>query len=459
MEEMRAIRPLAALLCVLSVMATVNIAAAAPALAPTSGFDPENIFPGGGDNWEPTVAADPSSNWVYQMVTYINASKVCTDCPGTSVFFRASGDGGGTWDQARPIWKAHGKGWQFDPHVKVASDGTIYAVFLQTFDPGTVLFKSKDHGQTWTGPITMNGDLRYNDYPELEISPSGRDVYVAFNVKLDSYVAVSHDYGTSFLPPVKVNTKSAWYYTNGGVYVPPSATFPNGAVIYTAAGETGAQRTNGGHLDGPEELTVFLCTDGRCDTGASWTNAVIDISAFPPPCGEFGCYPDYFAAQNRIAVDPAGTLMMAYGLGTVEAGAKKLYIRTSTDGLRWNAPILVNDRGDSNMVNIASGPTPGDFRIAWWDNRNSACWNCGGFGGWNTWFTRTTDGGARWSKNVQLSNLGSGAPYKTPSGFDWPFGDYFGFAVNSAGTNFVIWGESDGSSIYCCGGSWFTRGT
>jgi hypothetical protein len=60
---------------------------------------------------------------------------------------------------------------------------------------------------------------------------------------------------------------------------------------------------------------------------------------------------------------------------------------------------------------------------------------------------------------LRLSNLGSGAPYKTSAGYTFPFGDYGGLAVDSAGTNFAIWGEGDG--IYTgggTGGSWWVRG-
>jgi hypothetical protein len=127
-------------------------------------------------------------------------------------------------------------------------------------------------------------------------------------------------------------------------------------------------------------------------------------------------------------------------------------VRTSPDGTTWSAPILVNARGDSNMPALADGPTAGDFRLMWQDNRNGA-------NAWHTWYSRTTNGGTSWSSPVRLSNLGSGAPYKTPAGYTFPFGDYGGLAVDSAGTNFAIWGEGDG--IYTgggTGGSWWVRG-
>jgi hypothetical protein len=441
------------------VAVVVGLVTLAPALALlgtspaslTPTFDSEQPFPGRGAYWEPAIAADPSSSYVYQAVTYINASKTCSGCPGTAVFFRASSDGGSTWGPAHPIFL--GDGWQFDPQIQVAKDGTIYVVFLVGFDPGSVLFTSNDHGQTWTGPVRMNIGLGYNDKPILEISPDGKDVYVAFNVKTTSWLAVSHDYGRSFALPVLTSNESLWWYTYGGTYA------PDGSVYFAQVGEAGAKThgrtTNQGHTDGIQKIFVLRVNHA----GTAWQNVYLDTSAKTTPCSIFGCYGDYFAAQAAVAADSAGTLMVAYTLNEANAAPHSLFIRTSTDGISWSERIRVNDQGDSSFPAIVAGPTGGDFRLAWQDNRNAACANCGGLGGWNTWFARTTDDGGSWTASVRLSNMGSGAPYKTPGGYAFTDGDYFGLAVDSSGTNHVIWGEADGSSIYCCGGAWYTRGS
>jgi hypothetical protein len=118
---------------------------------------------------------------------------------------------------------------------------------------------------------------------------------------------------------------------------------------------------------------------------------------------------------------------------------------------------LVNDHGDSSFPALASGPTPGDIRLAWQDNRFGS--RSSPLGGWNLWFRRTTDGGRVWSSDVRLSNRSGGASYKHLGGYTFPHGDYFGLAVNASGVNFLIWGEADGSALYCCGGAWYTKGT
>ncbi len=153
-------------------------------------------------------------------------------------------------------------------------------------------------------------------------------------------------------------------------------------------------------------------------------------------------------------------ILVGYEKNLANGTSKSLYSTRSSDGMSWSIPTIVNGLGDSNKVEVVNGPATGDFRLAWQDNRYNPCWTCGwADGGWNTWYERTTDGGASWSPAVPLSNEASGAPYKSPMGYTSLFGDYFGLATNSTGTVFAIWGEADNTSTYCCGGSWYTSGT
>src|SRR3989442_7154567 len=374
----------------------------------TASFDSEQPFPGGGAYWEPTIAADPSSSYVYQAVTYINASKTCSGCPGTAIFFRAYREGGTTWGRAHPISWAGGRGWQFDPKFQVAADGTAYAVCVQTFDPGSVLLKSTDHGTSWSGPFTMNGALSYNDKPILVISPSGQDVYVAFNVKLASYVAVSHDAGRTFAQ-VRTSNESLWWYTYGGTYA------PDGSVYFAQVGEAGAKTngktTNQGHTDGVQKVFVLKMDHD----GAAWQNVYLDTSAKTTPCSISGCYGDYFAAQAAVAADSAGHLTVAYTLNAADGKPHTLFVGTSADGLSWSDRSSVNDQGDSAFPAIASGPTAGDFRLAWQDNRNAECWDCGGLGGWYTWPSRRTDGRRPRGTGGRLSRRRGRAPHLSAS--------------------------------------------
>jgi hypothetical protein len=93
----RASRPAA-----LGASIAVVLVAAVPAWG-LGGFDDEraagyDINPKHQSNWEPTIAVDPNHpNRVYQLITGINAHACKGSCPGTSILFRRSTDGGATF--------------------------------------------------------------------------------------------------------------------------------------------------------------------------------------------------------------------------------------------------------------------------------------------------------------------------------------------------------------------------
>jgi hypothetical protein len=435
------------------------LALAAPPASGAAGFDNErpagyDINPKHQSNWEPTVAVDPNDpKRVYQLITGINAPACKGNCPGTSILFRRSTDGGESFGPQTFVCAAACKtiGWQYDPQIRVANDtnsgcscGTIYVAFLDQFDPGVQLFTSHDGGSTWSAPITMNGGLSYMDKPILVISPTGRDVYVAFNHKFDNMVVASHDFGQSFLPPQKVNDDHVWWYANSGAYA------PNGDVYFALNGETSSSG-HGHEFDGPTEIALLRCSPSATTACADPTLVSFGAAEEPPLCPVPGCYPDYFAPTGAIAIDATGHMVFAYTFSEEPNGPKSLLVRTSDDAVNWSAKAaVVNALGDSNVPQIDSGPTPGDFRLAWQDDS---------MGKFNTWYAQTTDGGDSWGQQVQLSNLDSGAPYKSADGYTFTDGDYFGIAVSSTGIAHVIWGEADGSSLYCCGDVWYTKGS
>jgi hypothetical protein len=386
----------------------------------------------GQNNWEPANAAAPNSSWVYQLV-----SNQAYD----TIDFRASSDGGVTWSRAShvcndpqdPVY------WQYDPQIQVTQEGGVYVVCLDTFDqPGIVFTKSQDHGATWSEPLVLRGDLVYTDKPVLVASPTGRDIYIAFNDFFVLYEVTSHDYGESFSAPVAMTTEHLWYYTYEG------AIAPDGTVYFGVSGE-GHGPGNPDEENGPAKVGVSYSKD----RGMTWNTVFLDKSQEGAPCEGTNCYPDFFTAQTAIAVDKAGHAVLAYTRNDYRRGPNSLYVRTSDDSVHWSAPILLNALGNNTSPQLAIGPRVGDFRIVWQDSRN-------GNDLWNTWYARSSDGGQTWSPDVRLSNAGGGAPYKHQAGYAFPYGDYLSLSVNKAGENFIIWGE--GTGIYTGGGSWFTRG-
>jgi hypothetical protein len=403
----------------------------AQAAATTTGFDSERLW-STGDDWEPAIAVDPGSSWVYQMTTRYGGPKACSSCSDPAIIFRSSSNGGATWNADSYICACKNVKAQNDPQIAVASDGTLYAAWLNDYQPGVVFSKSANHGVTWSTPTSVTGkSLSFTDKPILEISPRGKDVYIAFNSS-DSYVVASHDFGATWGARVKTNSDGLYWFAEGG------AVAPDGTVYFAESAENQT-------ATGQVKLAVLRSTNA----GASFTTTFIDTAEQQPACTSAGCTNDFLAPQASLAVDSSGKVLAAYTLGTVAGAPKGLYVRTSTNGTTWSARQLLNGSGDNGFPEVTHGPTAGDFRVAWQDNRNGAS-------AYNTWYTRTANGGSTWSTQVRLSDQAGGAPYKSAAGYAFPYGDYFEMETAPSGVNYLIWGE--GISYTGPGGSWYTKG-
>ncbi|MFY9665344.1 MAG: sialidase family protein [Candidatus Cybelea sp.] len=399
-------------------------AARRQALAPPR-FKSEQRWGSRAENrWEPVVAADPASSWVYQMTT---------DQLPDSLIFRASQDGGRTWLPTRHIClRGVRVPFQYDPQIAVSSSGAVDVICLNGFRPGVVFTQSRDHGRSWSRTVRLDAPLRYSDKPTLVLSSSGKDVYVAFSGGEALYVASSHDGGASWQQPVKATSEHLWYYPYSGTAA------RDGSVWFAVDGEAGHDQTGDGHVE------LVTSSDG----GATWRTIPFAVSREGARCRGHECYPDFFTAQDAIAVDRSGAYVFVFAKNASKQGPNALYESRSRNGVRWSVPSAINTLGNNTSPAIKAGPVAGEFRLVWQDNRNGPY-------AWNTWYAKSTDAGVTWSDPVRLSDRVSGEKYKGRAGYDFPFGDYLSLAVDSRGVDHVIWGE--GAGVYYPGSTWWTR--
>ncbi len=420
--------------------AAARLAAVAPVrptkvvrTAAAAGWTSEQVWSTTNNDWEPSVAAAPGSSWIYEATTRYGGPKACNSCPRTAIIVRSSSDGGATWGLDRFVCACKGVKAQNDPELAVAANGTVFMAWLNDYNPGVVLAKSTDHGATWSVPVRVSpSTLTFSDKPILLVSSSGQDVFVAWNAS-DSYVSTSHDGGATFAS-VKTNTDGLYWFAEGGSIA------PNGSVLFAESAENQ-------NATGPIQLSLLRSTNG----GTSWTTIAIDTSQEQVPCTARSCIPDFFGAQANVAVDATGKVLVLYTANGVARAPQDLYVRSSADnGTTFGArQEVAQNAGNAGFPVIDAGSSAGDFRIAWQDDRNGA-------GAWNTWYRQTTNGGSTWAPQIRLSDATGGAPYKTASGYGFPYGDYFDLDVTSTGTNVVAWGE--GPSYIGPGGTWFARG-
>jgi len=405
-----------------------------PAWAATPGFSPQTrVGLRSGDQWEPAIAADGYGHVYILYPQYVHVPG-CSNCPIPTMILVESGDNGASWRPERRI--AMRGSAQFDPQIVVdpVDRRTVYAAWLENDRRDIVIARSIDFGLTWTEVVATRTETEA-DKPVLVVH--GLDVYVAYNRAAKVWMAASHDGGNSFTP-VNVNPSDGMGWAQAG----GAAIDPAGNVFVSWAGYTRV-----GNGQGPVDLYVSRSADG----GKTWSTTLMDISGAPPECATNECGWAYLGAQITMTADAAGTLYALWNAGPVDKGAERVYFASSTTaGLTWSARTDVSHAASAvahAFPTMVAG-TVGDVRIAWMDTRESPLWN--------TYYRSSTNGGATWSSEVQLSSYVPGFNYIDRRGFKFPFGDYFEMDIDNRGDTQIVWGE--GLTYESPGSIWYSNG-
>jgi hypothetical protein len=415
-------------MCLLLALATAQAALA------VSNFTPQHrVGYATGDQWEPAMAADGHGH-IYILFPQYGAVSGCPACNAPTIALLISDNNGMTWQSPRALVPS--TTGQFDPQIVVdpVDRQTVYASWLQNNKRDVMVARSQDFGRTWYLAIAEHSQ-EDSDKPVLAVH--GANVYVGFNHEQHVVVAASHDYAQNF-SAVRVNTNAepGWSLAGG------AATGPAGDVYF--AWTAYARR----------ELStrpVNIYVSRSSDAGQSWNTVLLDVSSAPPDCAAQGCEAGYLGAQIALASDAAGTVYALWNAGNINGRPERIYFSSSTTGgASWSLKTDVSAAGDQVehcFPAITAGPA-GDVRIAWMDTRHSPLWNV---------FQRSSsNGGATWSAESQLSGAAQGYDYVQPDGFRFPFGDYFSIAIDNLGITHVVWGE--GRNYKAPGSIWYTHG-
>ena len=406
---------------VLVAVAAVTALGAGAVRAATAGWQGEAIVssPSIGDGWEPAVAADPSSPFVYTAWMQYSG-------PSIYIYYRVSSDGGTTWGPAQRLCGSCGKG-EYDVTLAVTTLGTVYSIFMQG---NHIQFtQSANHGSSWSAPIQISRGT-WADKPWMTASANGEDVYCWWSSHGNVDVVESHDSGATWTAPVQItNESNIYYYPNGGTVL------SNGTAVMAASEYP--EKGNNTKLTGPINIVTFRSSNG----GSTWTRSVVDTLNTGATFAT--------SSVSTVASDANGTLLLLYS-GSLSVGANgKVYVRRSTDsGSTWSArtEMTTSDGGADATSVAAAGKATNQFVITWMDKRG---------GDWNVWERQSSDDGQTWTADAKVSDATSGASYKTAAGFGLPYGDYDTVAINSAGKAVAVLGEGDSSQIH--GDIWENR--
>jgi len=393
-----------------------------------------------GDQWEPAMAADGHGH-VYVLYPQYGMVPGCGSCRAPTIALLVSNDNGATWQPSKALLPF--PTGQFDPQIVVdpADRQTLYASWLQNNKRDVIVARSLDFGRTWSFSWAERG-REDADKPVLTVR--GADVYVGFNHEERFLVAASHDAGQTFsVSEVNPNAEPGWSLA-GGATVDPAGNVFFGWTAY--AKREVARR--------PVSVYISRSADG----GRSWNTVLLDVSSAPPDCDPENCQAGFLGAQIVLTSDAAGALYALWNAGGVNGGPERIYFSSSTTGgTSWSSRVAVSGAAPNaeHCFPAIVAAASGDVRIAWMDARANEAGRRN-HPLWNTFLRSSTNGGATWGPEVQLSGPARGYDYILPNGFRFPFGDYFGLAIDSDGQTHAVWGE--GRNYKAPGSIWYTRG-
>jgi hypothetical protein len=409
--------------------------------APAPGWVGSKVLSSTFDDWEPAVATDPRAPYIYFLTTRYAARDCGVHCPTPWIPLTVSKDGGATWSPQVPICQCDRSKAQYDPTIEVVPNtGAVYSAFLN-WDRhngfSTVFTKSTDHGQTWTEPVHVYGNVSWTDKPEITMSPSGKNVYVSWNGPQggDLYVGISHDFGETWTQKKLSDDKRYYYAYDARVLGDGTVIFSESSIVYS-----GLTRVSG---------EVWHHAVISHDKGETWENVIVAKVPLGESCIADGCYADFYAGQTSVVGDAPGHLVFAYEGPTTDGGPMRVYVSTSTNGGRsWSAGVPLSVAGENATQPRLASSGGGNVRIWYMQTAGHDP------DAWNVVYRSASNGGSSWSSPVKISDAPAGAAaYVNANGFDEIYGDYGEIAVTNTGKTVAIWGE--GLSYTGPGGSWF----
>ncbi len=420
-------------ICLLLALATAQAALA------VLGFTPQHrVGYNTGDQWEPALAADGRGH-IYILFPQYGAVSDCPSCTAPTISLLVSNDNGVSWEAPHPLVVS--STGQFDPQIVVdpVDRQTVYASWLQNNKRDVMVARSQDFGRTWYFAIA---ERSRDDADKPVLAVRGADVYVGFNHEQKFVVAMSHDYAQNFSSvTVNPNAEPGWSLA-GGATVGPS-----GDVYFSWTAYARRDLST-------RPVSIYVSRSG--DAGRSWNTVLLDVSSAPPGCAAEGCDAAYLGAQIALTSDAAGTVYALWNAGTTHGGPERMYFSSSTSGgASWSAKADVStaDDGVEHCFPAITAGIAGDVRIAWMDTRSQLVPNQPL---WNVFHRTSSNGGATWSGETQLSGPARGYDYVRPDGFRFPFGDYFSIAIDNLGNTHVVWGE--GRNYKSPGSVWYSHG-
>jgi hypothetical protein len=283
--------------------------------------------------------------------------------------FTRSTDGGETWSLPRPISPLSG----IYPKIAVDAQGGIYVVTFKQNDYDVrgyfYLSRSSDGGDTWSDPIPINSE------------------------------PWAIQYWCSFFLVARGTT--LYFVWAGWVYIP-------------------------GNKPADSQLLLQTVFSRSTDRGQTWSAPVQVDDA-----------PNKAYGVVAMAVGGSGVIYVAWSADKIPGywGEPETYVSRSTDGgATWGPGVRVDDDDTCERFispgGIAVDDRTGSVHLVFWDGRRGCAQGCSP--GDDVFYTYSTDGGATWSRNQQISN-------------PWPSNEILGTSMQvQEGKVYTVWSGLSG---------------
>jgi hypothetical protein len=398
----------------------------------------------GGDDWEPAVAVQGS--YVYDVITHYPGNTTCNAGSGNAnaMYIQVSTNGGMTFGPPHAVWTAPVNGVSYpsqaDPAVAVDTSGNVYVSFLGLGRNGghtdIIAARSSDHGATFSSATQVNAkDCKNCDHEKIVVSKG--NIYLAYSQAQYHFIAMSSDQGATWTQATVDSTDVVGFAETGVVDAAGNVYF--GWADCQSSNCTGVPAA---------DYRVSKTLAGTLTT--TFTNVATGVQG--PDCPYSSCGFAYFGNQDSLAIGAAGNLYLAWQQGQSSTTRKSppiVNLSRSTDGGKtWTLVGRVDDKNASGCASSACyalfptvvGGAANTVYLAWMDDRNGS--PIDHKNGWNVWLRTSTTGGTTWTGPSQrISAYDPNQAQSQPNGFMFPYGDYFGLAINTCGSPMLTWGE------------------
>jgi hypothetical protein len=404
----------------------------------------------GGDDWEPTIAADASGR-LYALITHYAGDPTCDPASGfhnARIMIQTSSDGGRTFTLPRAVSESPGGidyPKQADPAIAVdRSTGDVYVSFLTYGLSGghtdVYVARSTDLGQHFHAVKINSHDCKNCDHPKL--LAAGPDVYVAYSQATNHFISVSTDSGSTFTESDVLRAGVVGFAEGGAIDSHGNAWFAWGDCQSSSCKGTPA-------ADYRVSETL----------AATLTTSFVEVATGDqgPDCPFTACGFSFFGPQDDLTIDGGDTVYLVWQQGQVSSDRGSPPIinlsRCSADctsAQSWSFVGRVDDKNASGCAGSTCyavfptivGGTAGHIHVTWFDDRNGA--PIDHINGWNVWYRTSNDGGATWtSPGQRVSAFMANESQSGPNGFLFPYGDYMRIELDPACANepIMVWGE------------------